>query len=437
MLNVKNIAIASLLLAAGLPVAAQAPRITGLGQLWYTLPMDCNLRNNSIALATNYYNLNDRFTNSANASAFFFRRAEIKLTSAVTSDVDYEIMIDPISASTGTNPASDILQDFLIKYKLPANIEVRVGQFKTLQTLEGQTSSSELLFAERSMLAREFGDVRDRGAVGSVGFGDSKGFNGRFHLGFFNGTSTRSTQKVNDANPQKDIAARLEMNYTSAHHFGAYVLQGKTNASPDAQEDYRWFAGMDHTPENEKAILDNMDLTSNIGLFYRFQTKAIHASAEWINGVLGRRFPSIGSTGTSQRQHLDQAFMGYNGTFAYTFDRHTFAVRYDNLNWNSGDGWYTTGHPYVVRAGRNDLDGNYVPDYTDGDYSPNYTEITLGYTFAFNPDRVRAANIKVNYINRSKNFLAPRAKYDSDNKYIGQRGPQGSDSVVVAFQVSF
>jgi hypothetical protein len=406
MLNVKNITIASMLLVAGLPAAAQTPKITGLGQLWYSLPMDSNLRNSSRPSGANYYNLNSRFQNSA----FFFRRAEIKLASAINDQIDYEIMIDPITASAGDRPAADILQDFLIKYKLPNKIEFRVGQFKTLQTLEGATSSSELLFAERSMLAVRFGDVRERGAIGSVGFGDSKGFNGRFHLGVFNGTNG---VKDNDANAQKDLAARLEMNVGSEHHFGAYMLQGTTNVAAASQTSAMTFAGNPDKVPTPAQVLDNMDLTSNMGAFYRFQTKEIHASVECITGVLGRRFPSIG-TGTSTRQHLDQAFMGYNGTFAYTFDKHTFAVRYDNLNYNSGDDWYTDTNPYINAAG--------------DDYSPNYTEITVGYTFAFARDKAKAANIKVNYINRSKNFLTPRGD---------QKGPQGGDSVVVAFQVSF
>jgi len=65
------------------------------------------------------------------------------------------------------------------------------------------------------------------------------------------------------------------------------------------------------------------------------------------------------------------------------------------------------------------------------DYTPEFTEITLGYTYAFKPDSVKAANIKVNYVMRSKNFLVPRATPTI------QTGEQGGDSLVVAFQIAF
>jgi len=55
----------------------------------------------------------------------------------------------------------------------------------------------------------------------------------------------------------------------------------------------------------------------------------------------------------------------------------------------------------------------------------------LGYTYAFKPESVKAANIKVNYILRSKNFLVPRSAPTV------QTGEQGGDSLVVAFQVAF
>jgi hypothetical protein len=64
------------------------------------------------------------------------------------------------------------------------------------------------------------------------------------------------------------------------------------------------------------------------------------------------------------------------------------------------------------------------------DYTPKYTEMTLGYLYAFKPETFKAANIKVNYIHRSKNLLAPFTA-------VGQTGEQGGDNVVVAFQVAF
>ena len=44
------------------------------------------------------------------------------------------------------------------------------------------------------------------------------------------------------------------------------------------------------------------------------------------------------------------------------------------------------------------------------------------------PEKLKAANLKVNYTLRSRNFLAPRA---------GQSGEQGGDTLSVALQVAF
>jgi len=84
-------------------------------------------------------------------------------------------------------------------------------------------------------------------------------------------------------------------------------------------------------------------------------------------------------------------------------------------NSTSGDDWYTATSPYVSAT---------------TDYTPKFTEIVLGYTYAFKSDKVKAANIKVNYINRSKNFLKP-------NALTLQTKEQGGDTLMVGFQVAF
>ncbi|MDR2561437.1 MAG: OprO/OprP family phosphate-selective porin [Holophagales bacterium] len=413
MLNSKNVAIATLLLAAGLPVAAQAPKISGLGQLWYHQMMDNTLRLNGSV--TGPYNLRGQLRENG----FTIRRVEFKVAGNATDKVEYEIMIDP-SINNNGNSANIVLQDFSVKYKLPANIEVKAGQYKNLQTLEGMTSSSELLFAERSQMARQFGDVRDRGIVGSIGFGDPKSFTGRFHIGMFNGNGKNDL----DTNAQKDVVARLEMNWGKVHAFGAYTLQASTNLTDTGSLTGGTFANQPDSLTS-KDILDNKDLTNQYGAYYRFQTDSIHASAEFITGLVGRLLPSLNTSGASvnaNRLHLDQSFMGYVATFGYTFDNHTFLGRYDYLNYNANDDWYA---PSSASSSYNP----YIRSNGD-DFSPAYTEITLGYIYAFNVKSVKAANVKLNYVMRSKNFLNPRTS-------AGQTGPQGGDSIVLCFQAAF
>jgi hypothetical protein len=94
-------------------------------------------------------------------------------------------------------------------------------------------------------------------------------------------------------------------------------------------------------------------------------------------------------------------------------------MRYDVLDMNSGGKRYSAHDPYTQT----------ITGFSTGlDLTPRFTEITLGYTFAWKPEKVKAANLKVNYIARSKNFLLPRA---------GQSTEQGGDSLIAALQVAF
>ena len=440
MFNAKNISIAALLLAAGLPAAAQAqiqpPKISGLIQVWYSQMMDNNLRHNAL---TGYFPLPGQFRENG----LSFKRVDVKLQGGF-GDIEYEVMMDPTIDN-------NVLQDAFIKYKLPHNVEVKLGQFKPLQTFETLTPSAEILFAERAMLVREFGDPRDRGVTVSVGFGDPQSFRGRFHVGVFNGNG-----KSNNTNAQSDFAARLEMSYGKPHSFGAYTLQGSTNLAdkgalvpltfndyqlpiPLPNPDISVSAGsigpgynVKALPEGmDNAVLDNKDKTTNFGAYYRFQNAKIHAEAEIITGLVGRRKASLGTApGPALREHLDQKFLGYVGTFGYTIGKHTFALRYDYLNYNSGSDWYGESKNAYDRM--EEVPWTTIPGitsmYVPVDYTPKYTEITLGYTFKPMPETYKSAAIKVNYVMRSKNFLKPGA---------GQIGEQGGDTFVVCFQMGF
>lgn len=403
-----TLGMASLLLAVTVPAAAQAPKVSGLVQVWYTQMLDHNLRLNSAAPG-GYYNLRSEFKENG----FNVRRAELKFSGKVLDGIDWEAMIDPSINTSATNPT--ILQDLAIHYKTGA-LDFKLGQFKTLQTYEGNISSSELLFAERSMLGRVFGDKRDRGGVAGYTFGDPKDLGGKFSLGVFNGVSDAFAGKSGDANAQKDIVARLEFNLGTAQKFGAYTLQGSTDQADKggATMVARTFAGP--SAPSATAILANKDKTSNLGAFYVYQDSTWHFSAEYLTGLLGRRFASVAATtGAASREHLDQKFMGYYLTAGYTTGQHGFRVRFDQLNYNSGTDYYTASNPYTSAT---------------TDYSPKFTETTLGYTFAFKPEVVKTANLKLNYILRSKNFLKPNAA-------SGQVSEQGGNTLVAAFQIAF
>lgn len=409
MFNLKNFTF--LLFIAWLPVSAQIepPKVGGLFQVWYTQMMDSNLRyfdQYSTGYLTPFMGVAPQYKENTLA----IKRIDLKVSGRISDNVEYYINIDPTINNTG--PTSVLLQDVFIKYKMPHQLELMVGQFKPFQTLDGFTPPPNYLFVEYTQLANLF-TPRDRGAWLSKGFGDPSALGGRIHVGMVNGNT-----KANDANAQKEIVARLDMNYGRQHTFGAYAMQGGSDQADNGSLNAKVFQGPDAPSQQE--VLDNNDKTDHYGIFYVFQNEKFYASGEVMTGLWGRRaFPSVYSGATApplsaNRVHLDQSFLSYVGVLAYTHNRHhKFLARYDMMDYNYGDKWYTSSNPYIQES---------------GDYSPKITEVTFGYTYVFLPDRYSAANIKVNYTMRSKNFMYPRD---------GQSGPQGGDSLVIAFQVGF
>jgi len=417
-MNRTSILGAAAILAAGLlPAYGQTVKLGGDVQLWYTQMLDNNLRLNPKG-GRGYYNLRSEFTENG----FNIRRVEVKASGTLTEDVDYEVMFDPTIATSTSNPV--ILQDAWVNWKIGSGVSLKIGQYKNLQSYEGLTSSTEILFAERSQLGRVFGDKRDRGAALSFAFGSPREFGGKLTLAAFNGMGEAASGKAADTNAQKDMVARLDLNMGIHHKFGAYTLQGVTDVA-----DKTSVAIAPATPGSgwptQQAVYENKDATSNLGAFYAYQDSTWVFTAEVMTGVLGRRNATLAaSSPTVKREHLDQKFMGYYVTGGYTTGNHTFLLRYDFFNWNSGDQWYTAYNPYKESAPGVALTAQGAPV----DYTPKFTEITLGYTYAFLPEKVKAANIKLNYVMRSKNFLVPRA---------GQTGEQGGDTFVAAFLVAF
>lgn len=412
--------LAALLVAGAIPATAQdaTPKISGLLQVWYTQMMDNNLRLNSAATTNGnkYYD-----AKNAGENTFLIRRSEIHFSGSIpgVEGFSYEVNIDPSINTGATNPT--ILQDVTLTYK-SGPFSVVAGQFKNQRTYEGLVGSSSLIFAERAQLSRKFGDARDRGVALGYAFGD-KAFGGKLTLAAFNGMVDATAGKANDTNAQKDIVARLDFNAGKNQKFGIWTLQGSTDQTDKGGLASLTFAGT-NTPSATQ-IIDNKDETKQYGAFYVYDDGMWHFDAEMVNAKLGRLFPSVGTAaGAAKRESLDQKALGYYVTGAYTTGHHTFALRYDFMNWNQGDDWYTSYNPYTESAPGVARLVNGAPV----DYTPKYTEITAGYTYAFNPKSVKSANFKVNYIHRSKNFLAPRA---------GQTGEQGGDSVILAYQLAF
>jgi hypothetical protein len=157
----------------------------------------------------------------ATTSTFRLRRAEISAKGEILpGQVSYQIMMDLAKvlefqsstvAVSPSDPAQTVsvkqpvsptsaLQDVYITYT-HKYVEASVGQFKIPVSWEGYNSSSKLLFPERSLVARAFGDKRDLGIRLTKTFAKFM-----YSAGIFNGTGLNNL----DTNNGKDVGLRLE-----------------------------------------------------------------------------------------------------------------------------------------------------------------------------------------------------------------------------------
>lgn len=232
-------------------------------------------------------------------STFRIRRAELHVRGEIVRDlVGYAVMIDPakvlefrdttIPVSNQDPPPSDpanpesvtvrqpvsavsMFQDFFITFLTPY-VDISIGQFKIPVSWEGYNSSSRLLFPERALVAREFGDRRDLGLRLSKTF---RYFG--YSAGVFNGATLNNLDNNND----KDLGLRLE-----AYPIEALVLAGVVYRS---------------VGERVANVKDRYEAD------VRFERGPFLLQAEYI------RAHDVGSSGTPVDAH------GFYGALAWTF----------------------------------------------------------------------------------------------------------------------
>lgn len=418
-------AVAALLAGAAVTAQAQTAKLDGtLLELFYTQMMDNNLRLNSAAHSPAYMSL----VTGTTENQFLVKRAEFYFSGTVTDDISWSAMFDPNLTSGANTTYGAVLQDLWINWKLMPGLTLKMGQGKFLQSYESTSiAARNIMFSDRSMLSRFIGERRDRGLYAQYDFGDAKGLSGKAYLGVTNGMSDNGTGgKQPDTNAQKDLIARLDF-AVKGHQFGVIYRTGSTDLADKGGILAGTTTAWGSTAPGALTIVDNKDKMTNLGVFYFKDTSTYQIMAEGATGLLGRRYPTLFTAATAMsREHLDQTYLGYVVQGAYKMGKHWLTARYDFINYNSGNQWYTAYNPYTETAPG-------VPKLVNGaavDYSPKFTEITVGYNYVFIPAKYASGKFKLNYIMRSKNFLAPRAS-------SLQTGEQGGDSVIASLMVSF
>jgi len=175
------------------------------------------------------------------------RRAELRIKGELVSKlIGFNVMIDPArvldnntktlnvgDGGTGTVNVNNqgtvaILGDFVLT-AMSEYADVSVGQFKIPVSYEGSGSASKLLFPERSVTARRFGDVRDIGIKVEKKLG--KHF--YYQAAVFNGEG----QNKLDTNTQKDAALRLELYPIEGMMVGVVGYAGVTSRDSSQTKD--------------------------------------------------------------------------------------------------------------------------------------------------------------------------------------------------------
>lgn len=178
---------------------------------------------------------------------FRMRRAELKLSGSVAENTRWFFMVDPakslktgVVASTNDNK---ILQDLGIAMNLMPDLELVVGQFKIPAMAEGLDSSSELLFPERALGVRTFGDRREPGAMLSYKWKELK---------VSSMISNGQSPNVDDITNRKDLHFRAEYPVLESLKAGAFTTLGDYSYGNRG----RWGANLRY---NENGVLVRLE----------------------------------------------------------------------------------------------------------------------------------------------------------------------------------
>ncbi|EQB64277.1 MAG: Porin type major outer membrane protein [candidate division Zixibacteria bacterium RBG-1] len=146
-------------------------------------------------------------------SGFIAKRGEIRLEGSLNEEnLRWGIMLDPIGLS------NKITQDAYISLEYIPFFNIKMGQFKYPQNLDGRTSNAKLIMIERSILGRTFGTKRDLGIEFSY---NHKYF--EYALGLVNGSGQNNPEN----NDKKDWVARVLAKPVPYISLGGSIYRGR------------------------------------------------------------------------------------------------------------------------------------------------------------------------------------------------------------------
>jgi Phosphate-selective porin O and P len=301
-------------------------------------------------------------------STFRLRRAEMVFKGEVVPKLaGFLVRIDPAKllaarsiAVTGQQPApttpgsvsvlqpggtdGSILQDAWVSF-LSDYANVQIGQFKIPVSLEALQSSSALLFPERSLVTRAFGDRRELGLKVEKKIADFFFYS----AGIYNGSNINRL----DNDREKDAGLRLEV----------YPIPGLTIGA----------LGYTTIGERDQSVVDRLEAD------LRLELAGLIVQGEYIHGWDGAPNATTGD-------RLEGA--GAYAAIAYTFLERfqpAFRIGFVDTNVDNEDAGRTNAVEgclnYFLRG--NDVKVSLSVGHFTPDPAPDFTEVTLQTQFSF------------------------------------------------------
>jgi hypothetical protein len=138
----------------GISIANGKAKMNSLMQFWFVNDTSLGHQTSSTTGLTNNAKLDMRL-----------RRAEVSFNGALSDSTRWAVGVDFARAFGTNNNGINVLNDFVISQTLVLpELTLDVGQFKIPTVAESLDPSGQLLFPERSMVARTWGEARQPGA---------------------------------------------------------------------------------------------------------------------------------------------------------------------------------------------------------------------------------------------------------------------------------
>jgi phosphate-selective porin OprO/OprP len=272
----------------------------------------------------------DSSPTGARNDTFGLRRVRPIFDGTVSEKFDYWIMLDFPSGSPTSAGNNGLVQDAYLNARLYPWFQIQVGKFKEPVGLERLQSGANMLFIERNY-PTQLVPNRD---VGLQLHGDLLGGGLRYEVGVFNGVANGGSGDNEQADDEKDVAARLF-------------------ATPFGNTDAAWLRGLGF---GAAGTIGEQD-----GALRSFVTPGQQSFFSYTTGAGTVLAPNVAANGkiwrVSPQAYYYQGPFGLVGEYAYSAQEVTQTAgptltsdTLRNTAWQVAASWFLTGEDNSFKA---------------------------------------------------------------------------------------